>query len=85
MPVVSMFFKQTKEQQVKPETLEEHQDGYSHTVEKKAVIAMVTPLMLTCITGLILGCEPDAGPKLYQMAQMAAESVTGEGGVYLAE
>ena len=38
MPVVSMFFKQTKEQQVKPETLEEHQDGHSHTVEKLSLI-----------------------------------------------
>lgn len=45
---------------------------------------MLIPLMLTAIIAVVLGFLPDAGPHLYDMAQMAAESIKGEGGAYLA-
>jgi len=55
-----------------------------HEADKRFVIAMVIPLALTALIGIILGFYPNAGVHLYDMAQMAAEAVTGEGGSYLA-
>lgn len=52
--------------------------------ESYKIPAMLIPLMLTAIIAVVLGFLPDAGPHLYDMAQMAAESITGEGGAYLA-
>ena len=46
---------------------------------------MVAPLVITCAIGVLLGFLPDAGPGLYGLAQQAAEAVSGEGGVFLAE
>lgn len=41
-----------------------------------AAPAMLVPLMITAIIAILLGCEPDAGPHLYTLAQMAAEAIT---------
>lgn len=60
-------------------------DGLSDAVHTKASITMVAPIICTVVISLILGFVPDAGPHLYEMAQNAAKSITGEGGVYLAE
>ena len=87
MPVVSIFFGQNKDRE---KTMAEgpgvrHLDApHLHAPHKGAVIAMVIPLTLTVVIGIILGFAPNAGAHLYEMAQMAAESVTGEGGIYLA-
>ena len=74
MPVVRIFF--GKETSVVSEN--------GHHVSKYAVTAMVVPLALTAVIAIILGFVPNAGPHLYDMAQMAAEAITEEGGVYLA-
>lgn len=74
MPVVRIFF--GKETSVVSEN--------GHHVSKYAVTAMVVPLALTAVIAIILGFVPNAGPHLYDMAQMAAETITEEGGVYLA-
>ena len=74
IPVVRIFFaKETKIDQTS-----------SRRCVKDAAPAMLIPLMLTAIIAVVLGFLPDAGPHLYDMAQMAAESITGEGGAYLA-
>lgn len=57
----------------------------AHAPARKNVWAMVAPLVLTCAIGVLLGFLPDAGPGLYGLAQQAAEAVSGEGGVFLAE
>lgn len=74
MPVVRIFFE--KENPVVSE--------HDHHVSKTAVTAMVAPLALTAVIAIILGFVPNAGPHLYDMAQMAAEAISEEGGVYLA-
>ena len=40
-----------------------------------AAPAMLVPLMLTALIAVILGCEPNAGVHLYDLAQMAADAV----------
>lgn len=81
IPVVQMFF---GKESPSGETLSH---GEHHGHEKKgidAAPAMLIPLVLTAVIAIILGCLPNAGPHLYDMAQMAAEEITKEGGVYLA-
>ena len=74
IPVVRIFFgKEEKDDiTVRPEGA------------KDAAPAMLIPIMMTAVIAVILGFLPDAGPHLYDMAQMAAEAITGEGGAYLA-
>ena len=74
IPVVRIFFgKEEKDDiAVRPEGA------------KDAAPAMLIPIMMTAVIAVILGFLPDAGPHLYDMAQMAAEAITGEGGAYLA-
>lgn len=45
-----------------------------------AAPAMLVPLMLTAVIAAILGILPNAGPHLYDLAQMAAAAIT-EGGL----
>ena len=74
IPVVRIFFaKEMKNDEIS-----------SRRCVKDAAPAMLIPLMLTAIIAVVLGFLPDAGPHLYDMAQMSAESITGEGGAYLA-
>ena len=74
IPVVRIFFaKEMKNDEIS-----------SRRCVKDAAPAMLIPLMLTAIIAVVLGFLPDAGPHLYDMAQMAAESIKGEGGAYLA-
>lgn len=49
-----------------------------------AAPAMLVPLMLTTVIAIILGCMPNAGLNLYDMAVTAAEEITRGGGMYLA-
>ena len=80
IPVVQIFF--GKESEVK---LDDH--GYGHHEHKgfDAALPMLLPLTITIIIAIILGFEPNAGAHLYDMALMAAEEITGEGGLYLAK
>ena len=57
-----------------------HGHGHSHdhsgTPGFDAAPAMLVPLMMTAMIAIILGCEPNAGIHLYDLAQMAAEAIT---------
>ena len=78
IPVVQIFF--GKESEVKVQAHGHH--------EHKGIDAaplMLIPLMTTIILAIILGFEPNAGANLYDMALMAAEDITREGGLYLAK
>lgn len=76
IPVVKVFFCSQNKEITK---------DLSETKYTKTSTAMVAPIVCTVIISLILGFVPDAGPHLYDMAQTAAESITGDGGIYLAE
>ena len=54
--------------------------GHTYPVQGDAALAMRIPLMLTTMVAVLLGCMPNAGPKLYALAQMAAAAVTEGGG-----
>ena len=54
--------------------------GHAYPVRGDAALAMRIPLMLTTMVAVLLGCMPNAGPKLYALAQMAAAAVTEGGG-----
>ena len=54
--------------------------GYADPARGDAAPAMRLPLVLTTIAAVLLGCVPNAGPRLYALAQMAAAAVTGGGG-----
>ena len=54
--------------------------GHAYPVQGDAALAMRIPLMLTTMVAVLLGCMPNAGPKLYALAQMAAAAVTEGGG-----
>jgi multicomponent Na+:H+ antiporter subunit D len=60
-----------------------HGHGYGHGEHGHggkagfdAAPAMLVPLMITAVIAIILGCEPNAGVHLYDLAQMAAEAIT---------
>lgn len=78
IPVVQVFF--GKESEV-------HVEGHGHHEQKgfDAALPMLLPLTITIILAIILGFEPNTGAHLYDMALMAAEEITGEGGLYLAK
>lgn len=78
IPVVQVFF--GKESEV-------HLEGHGHHEQKgfDAALPMLLPLTITIILAIILGFEPNTGAHLYDMALMAAEEITGEGGLYLAK
>ena len=54
--------------------------GHAYPVQGDAALTMRIPLMLTTMVAVLLGCMPNAGPKLYALAQMAAAAVTEGGG-----
>ena len=54
--------------------------GHTYPVQGDAALAMRIPLMLTTMVAVLLGCMPNAGPKLYALAQMASAAVTEGGG-----
>lgn len=54
--------------------------GDTYPVQGDAALAMRIPLMLTTMVAVLLGCMPNAGPKLYALAQMASAAVTEGGG-----
>lgn len=86
MPVIQMFF--GKESASAP-TLAHGEPAHGNHPHGAAggfdaAPLMLVPLMLTVIIAAILGFEPNAGVGLYDLAQMAAEAITKEGGVYLA-
>ena len=83
LPVVGMFFA-PKVHADGAHAPKVHADK-AHAPARKNVWAMVAPLVITCAIGVLLGFLPDAGPGLYGLAQQAAEAVSGEGGVFLAE
>ncbi|MBR4411853.1 MAG: monovalent cation/H+ antiporter subunit D family protein [Firmicutes bacterium] len=60
-----------------------HGHGYGHGEHGHggkagfdAAPAMLVPLMITAVIAIILGCEPNAGVHLYDLAQMASEAIT---------
>ena len=83
IPVVRIFFGKESSSQTVSCTAAEH--GHVHSSSGfDAAPAMLIPLVLTTVVAIILGCFPDAGTHLYDMAVMAAEEIMGEGGIYLA-
>ena len=56
-----------------------HDDHSGHVHSGKAGFdaapAMLVPLMITAAVAIVLGCEPNAGLRLYDLAQMAAEAI----------
>ena len=79
MPVVQMAFGKGNAGQA-PAHGHGH-DGHGHDAHGgkpgfDAAPAMLVPLMLTALVAIILGCEPNAGVHLYDLAQMAAEAIT---------
>ena len=80
IPVVQIFF--GKGLSKKSHNLQ--LDSHCHSEALDASWAMVIPLTVTLVISIILGIEPNAGLNLYDMAIKAAESITGEGGIFLA-
>ena len=75
MPVVQMAFGKGNAGQA-PAHGHGHDDhGHGGKAGFDAAPAMLVPLMLTALIAIILGCEPNAGVHLYDLAQMAAEAV----------
>ena len=79
IPVAQVFFGKEK--------ITQNYDNQHHETHKgiDAAPAMLIPLVITVLIGTILGFDPNLGPHLYDMAIMAAESITGGEGIYLAK
>lgn len=54
---------------------------YHMTLEGEANKAMLTPIIITACIAVILGMAPNAGAGLFDLAQNAAESIFGGGGM----
>lgn len=80
IPVVQIFFGRENSAATLNES---HGHGGRSGID--AAPAMLVPLVITASVAIILGCVPNAGLHLYDMAVMAAEEITGGGGIYLAK
>ncbi len=84
MPVVQIFFgKESTEESSEGimintkeavEAIAKNADEV-HGLSRKHALAMGVPMVVTLLLAVILGILPDFGPHLYQLAQMAAETV----------
>ena len=80
MPVVQIVFARGAGADGGPLLPATDAHGHTYPVQGDAALAMRIPLMLTTMVAVLLGCMPNAGPKLYALAQMAAAAVTEGGG-----
>jgi len=81
MPVVQMAFGKGDAGQTTCHGHDSHDGhdghgGHGGRTGFDAAPAMLVPLVLTALIAIILGCEPNAGPHLYDLAQTAAEAIT---------
>ena len=83
MPVVQIVFAKGAGADGGPLLPAADAHGHAYPVQGDAALAMRIPLMLTTGVAVVLGCVPNAGVHLYELAQMAATAVT-EGGGFLA-
>ena len=80
MPVVQIVFAKGAGADGGPLLPAADAHGHAYPVQGDAALAMRIPLMLTTGVAVVLGCVPNAGVHLYELAQMAATAVTGGGG-----
>lgn len=81
IPVVRVFFgKSDRSAEISghAQTVGEKYGG--HAGYNDAAPAMLIPIVITAVVSLVLGIMPDAGPHLYDLAVIAAESISGGGG-----